>query len=156
MDEELSVEEMRRVAAHLEECRPCESGLRLLQQTRALMGKLPDARPREAFWRDAYDRLWREGRRPMPWWQRLSVAQRSAVIAAPALVAASLAAALFFPQIAGNGDAPVGPPDTVAQPAETFDPMTDLLQAHLEARTSLPLTDQGHVRLLLVDSEGGD
>jgi hypothetical protein len=88
----------------------------------------------------------------MPLWRRLSALQRSAVIAAPALVAATLAMTLLLPQPLG-GDDTVLPPDIAARTTGAPDTMADLVQAHLEARTSQPLIDQGHVRLLLVDPE---
>jgi anti-sigma factor RsiW len=141
VDQELSVDEMRRVAGHLETCRSCEAELRGLQEAKSLLGTLSSPRPREKFWIEAYEKLERGHRRPIPLWQRLSLGQRSAMVLTPIVVVASLLAFISF------------------QPNSTPDSgqlMDDLVQAHLEARTSQPLTDQSHVRMLMVDYDVSD
>jgi anti-sigma factor RsiW len=139
LDEELAVREMRRLAAHLEECRSCEAELRALQQAKAFLGGLEAPRARSGFWSEAYEQLQRENVRPMPWWRKLSVAQRSAMALIPAVVTAALAFQLAFQPPATNSGA--------------VDSMDDLIQAHLEAKSCQPLTDQSHIRMLLSAEE---
>jgi anti-sigma factor RsiW len=141
LDQELSVNEMRQVAAHLEACRSCEAELRRLEGTKAFLGTLASPQPRRDFWMEAYERLERIPQRPVPFWQRLTLGQRSAMVLAPLVVVASVLTFFSFQPAPG--------PDSSQL-------MDDLIQAHLEARTSQPLADQSHVRMLLVDYEDSD
>src|SRR5689334_18972477 len=90
MDQELTVDEMRRVAAHLESCRSCEAELRRLEQTQSLLGTLASPHPPEGFWAETYERLERSHPRLLPLWQRLSFPQRSAMVLTPVVVVASI------------------------------------------------------------------
>jgi anti-sigma factor RsiW len=144
LDENLTVDEMRKLAAHLETCRSCESELMRLQKTKNLLQGLASPRPRADFWSETYEQLQRESMKPLPWWKRLSVAQRSAMVIGPALVSATLAALLAFQ------------PSANTPPPPRFDSMNDLIQAHLEAKSAQPFTDQSHVHMLLVSAQDND
>ncbi len=144
LDQDLGVEEMRHVAAHLEVCRPCEADLRRMERTRALLRDLPPPRPRANFWEAAYRRLEREEAIPLPWWRRLSMPQRSALVLAPAVLAMLAAVLLSIP-------------DPAPQPALYGPDHVDaLIDAHMRARAAQPLVDQGPVRMIMVDARSGE
>ena len=141
LDEQLSVSRMRRVATHLDGCRTCSGELRDLASARDLLRLLSDPIPRPEFWMNAYDHVARNSP-PLPWWRKLSNAQRSALVLAPGFTAGLVALLLFQPFSVPSSS----PPDS----------MDDLVQAHLHARVSQAVDDSGIERLLLVDNDDDD
>lgn len=169
IDGMLDVGRTRAVAEHLRACAPCRASADRLEQTKALLRRLPAPPPPGAeFWAASYRRLRVDDherartRRPVwaSWLRPEQAPQRRWAVGLGA--AAALGALLAVPLTHTPGPAPlvrpappaISAPVRVQAPAQDVSPDVDsLVESHTDSVSCLPLADPDRQKMIAADAQ---